>query len=557
MELSNIDINTPFNDNYPDAATCMTNRAHAHIWAGGNAAYINAIRMGDITPHMGLMCTEGAITGYSTKENANEGRSNLRGVICLNPENKRLKKGESYRIAWRLFSHGGNEDFYARLKQKGGIIGRSSKYVYTIGETAVVTFKSAGALKEAKIFVEGKRIKSSIDDNMVTGSFFIENTGTITVECRYGDGKHTTIELWGISDIESLMRKRADFIIDKQQYAERANPRYGAYLPYDNETGEIYLNFKAERKRTDLDEGAERVGMGVFLAKMYRKNKDPKIIESLMKYVHFIRSQLQKENYETWSIIERSGRHRTYNYPWVAVFYFEMFEATGDRQFIYDGYQTLRAFYRAFGSNPNTFDTPVEQSITLLRTNGFEEEADTLLSDFKKMAEVYIKNGVNIPKSEVNYEQGNLAASIIFLEQMYLLTKDPEYLESVSALMPILEAFNGRQSSFHLNDISIRHWDGYWFGKYRYWGDTMPHYWSVLTADAFAYYARCTGNQAYADRARNILLNNLCLFAENGSASCAYIYPDYANGEKTGLFDPMANDQDWALVFYLKWSDLF
>lgn len=81
----------------------------------------------------------------------------------------------------------------------------------------------------------------------------------------------------------------------------------------------------------------------------------------------------------------------------------------------------------------------------------------------------------------------------------------------------------------------------------------MPHYWSILTADVFAYYARCTGNQTYAERAKNILLNNLCLFAEDGSASCAYIYPNRANGEKTGLFDPMANDQDWALAFYLKW----
>ena len=554
LKLSQIDINTPFNDNYPDAATCMTNRTHAHIWAGGNAAYVNAIRMGHTAPHLGLMCTEGAINGYATKENVNEGKSNLRGVICLSPENKQLKKGESYKIAWRLFSHQGNDDFYELLKQKGGIKGSSAKYVYTLGETAVVAFEQAGRFRKGKIYVDGKQINSSIEDNMLIGRFPVKSTGAITVKCQYDDSKYTTIDLWGISDIEGLMNKRAGFIIEKQQYDDTTNPRYGAYLPYDNETGEIYLNFKAERKRADLNEGAERVGMGVFLAKMYQRNKNPQIKESLMKYARFLRTRLQKENYETWSVVERSGRHRTYNYPWVAVFYFEMFEATGKRHFIYDGYQTLRAFYRAFGSNTNTFDTPVEQSINLLRANGFKAEADTLLADYRRVANEYMKNGVNIPKSEVNYEQGNIAASIIFLEQMYLLTQESQYLESVNQLMPILEAFNGRQPSFHLNDIAIRHWDGYWFGKYRYWGDTMPHYWSVLSADAFAYYTRCTGNQTYTERAKNILLNNLCLFAEDGSASCAYIYPDRANGKKTGFFDPMANDQDWALVFYLKWN---
>lgn len=48
----------------------------------------------------------------------------------------------------------------------------------------------------------------------------------------------------------------------------------------------------------------------------------------------------------------------------------------------------------------------------------------------------------------------------------------------------------------------------------------------------FAYYACCTSNQAYADRAKNILLKNLCLFGEDGCASCTYFYLDRVNGKK-------------------------
>ena len=38
---------------------------------------------------------------------------------------------------------------------------------------------------------------------------------------------------------------------------------------------------------------------------------------------------------------------------------------------------------------------------------------------------------------------------------------------------------------------------------------------------------------------------------EDGKASCAYIYPNRVNGVKAGFYDPYANDQDWALVYYL------
>jgi len=554
LGLSQIEINTPFNDNYPDAATCITNRTNAHIWTGGDAAYVNAVRMGATAPHLGLMSIKGAITGYSIKERANEkGLSNTRGVICLNPQDRNLRNEESYKIAWRLFSHQGNDDFYTLLKKKGGIVASSSRYTYQIGENAIINFNSEKMINGAEIFVDGKKIASYAKSNDITIKVPVDKTGVIHIECRYDGDKRTSIDCWGISNIDSLINMRAAFIINKQQYNDCSDPRYGAYLPYDNETNEIYLNFKANNKRTDMNEGAERVGMGIFLAMLYQRHEVPQIKESLLKYAHFLRYQLQKEDYETWSMIEKRGRHRAYNYPWIASFYFEMFKVTGERHYLHDGYQTLRALYRKFKHSFYAIDTPVEKSITLLRANGLQAEADTLLNDFRKVADTFMKNGTNYPKSEVNYEQSIVAPSIIFLEEMYLVTQEMQYLKAVEAFIPVLEAFGGQQPSFHLNGIAIRHWDGYWFGKYRFWGDTMPHYWSTLSADAFANYARCTGNQSYLKKAENILLNNLCLFGEDGSASCAYIYPNYVNGRKAGFFDPFANDQDFALAYLLKW----
>ena len=68
VTVKNIGIYTPFNDNYPDAKTCMTSRCNVHIWPGGKAAYVNAMRMNGVGPHLGLMVTEGEIVDYDVWE---------------------------------------------------------------------------------------------------------------------------------------------------------------------------------------------------------------------------------------------------------------------------------------------------------------------------------------------------------------------------------------------------------------------------------------------------------------------------------------------------------
>lgn len=116
--------------------------------------------------------------------------------------------------------------------------------------------------------------------------------------------------------------------------------------------------------------------------------------------------------------------------------------------------------------------------------------------------------------------------------------------------MPVLEAFSGDQPTYHKNGIAIRHWDGYWFGKREMLGDCFPHYWSVLSGEAYYFYGLCTGERMWLSRAENIVRNNLCQFDEHGRGYCAYVYPDHVNGEPAKFYDSFANDQDFALVSY-------
>ena len=526
-----VEICTPFNDNYPDAATCVGERCHAHIWAAGEASYVCAIRMGAKAPHIGLMLTKGALDGYSIYErDAEKGSSNFRGVIALRLAPFTLKKGERKTIEWRIFEHDGWNDFFLKMTERGGVYARADRYVGHVGETLDYDIVS----------------QKGTDHRSCT----IDRTGDIRVPVA---GGKTYVEFLGVSHIDSIISRRARFIMEKQVYhADTADAagmkRNHAILPYDNRTDTQYCNWQQERNWSDGNEGRERVGAATFLTMMGYDTSD---------YGRFVRTQLQDADFRTWSDADkaqsRSGqKSRYYNYPWVAHLYDEMYEQTGEKRYLEWAYATIKKCYELGGYDFYYIDMPVKQSIRLMRGAGMASEADDLLREFKRQADAYLSIGLDYPKSEVNYEQSIVAPSVCFLLEVYLVTEEAKYLSAARQLLPVVEAFGGRQPSSHLSDISIRHWDGYWFGLPKQWGDTFPHYWSCITADCFANYAEATGDTVYRQRAEKIVEANLSLFTEDGRGGAAFIYPTMVNGVPAHGLSTFANDQDTALMYYLK-----
>lgn len=550
--LYDIGIYTPFNDNYPGAEECIHARTNVQIWNGESAAYVNALRMGGNAPHLGLTVKEGSVKSYEIWERgAQKGNSQYRGIFALNPPDLYLKPGESYTVAWHLFPHKGNQDFKQKMLEQGGILVTCDKYVYQQGETARMEIQTHTPLENCTAKLNG----IPVPVKQANGRYVVEaqlmQPGEVRLDFFYNNGKQTHADLLVVENEKELLEKRVEFIRTHQQMNRPDDPRYGAYMIYDNDGDSIYLNNTPNCNPVDRDEGAERVGMGVLLAKQYRLTQDEALKESLLKYARFLREKLQTKDYVTYSSVDQTNRNRGYNYMWVAEFYFQMYQATGNRQFATDGYETLQSMFRQFGYGFYAIGIPVQIGLESLEKAGMEKEYKKLLDDFRKTGDVFIQNGLNYPKFEVNYEQSIVAPAVQFLAQLYLVTKEQKYLDEVKRQLPVVEAFNGFQPSFHLNEVAIRHWDGYWFGKREMFGDTFPHYWSTVTAAVYHYYARCTGDQSYQKRAENIVRNNLCLFFEDGKASCAYLYPYKIDGIKGQFYDPYANDQDWALVYYL------
>ena len=181
------------------------------------------------------------------------------------------------------------------------------------------------------------------------------------------------------------------------------------------------------------------------------------------------------------------------------------------------------------------------------------EETEELVKHYTVHAENIISNGTSYPKHEVNFEQTIVAPAVTHLQNMCMITGDKRFLIKSEAHIDVLKRFNGHQPDYRLYETAIRHWDGFWFGKRRLYGDTFPHYWSSLSGISFLERYKLTGEKEYLIKANASVRACLSLFTPDGRGSCAYIYPFSANGIKGEFYDPWANDQDFALYYIYKY----
>ncbi|KAJ0419615.1 hypothetical protein BJY00DRAFT_302023 [Aspergillus carlsbadensis] len=557
-------IYAPFNDHYTSTEDVLENRAHAHVWAHrGASSWVKLTRMGLRGSHLGLVLTEGALAGYSIESRSVVTLSNTRGVFLLHPSLPDLEPGKSTRICWSLFWHDDWEDFFQQGIERSSqfLDVRSSTWTAVAGETVNLTVSSR---RGATITSTGVDLVPGKQKGVYSGSIKTTKTGQQKITLTVDNDKtetNSTVIVNVVPDIDELIANRIKFIVSKQQLSSDFSDetKAGAYAVYDNQMEGI-VTFDTS---SDRNTGRERVGMGVLIARWLQSNSDTDVEESLRIYYDYVNNKLQDATgyVHSWPIGSRTASLRLYNWPWVMQLHLQMaklgnkvttshgnYTATPSQRLL----DTVERFYvqdHAIDYYP--INVPIYEALTYFEEEGEDEALQRLLTLWtahgKRIAEV----GPNYPAAEVNYEQSIVAPAAIILLELYRYTQDEEWLDAAHGHFDRLEAFSGRQPDHRLHDIGIRHWDGYWFGKDRMWGDSFPHYWSTLTGIAMHHYAKATGDDSYQRRAEGILRGNLVLFSEEGRGYCAYIYPTTVDGRKGGSLDPYANDQDWALAHIL------
>ncbi|MBR5123525.1 MAG: hypothetical protein IKU90_00210, partial [Clostridia bacterium] len=477
-------ICTPFPDSYPDTKTCIGNRCHTHICCAEDASYVMALRMGGEAPHLGLALTRGSLSSYRVERDFAI-MSNDRGIFWLQPSPTSLAPGESFTVEWALFWHEGKEDFLRKLRaiNPRHMDIKADAYTLFSGEPIRVTCTPAFAFDPKTVKVTcGER---TVPATVAGGTIRIEEDSAEIGERRYdiyvGDVRsHCTVLV--LPTLQRLSEARCRFIAEKQQFRAEGHPLDGAYLTYDNEEKHVFY-----ARANDFNSARERVGMGLLMARYIKHHPDASLRKSLDDYMTFIEREIV--DVQTGDVANDYGRRdpykRLYNYPWLAELYLEMYDLDGHIESLLVAYRILDTFYRNGGHHFYAFEIPVVRILRELKKAGLSNLYDALLADFRIHAETMLQNGVFYPAHEVNFEQSIVAPAATFLIQMYRATGEEKYLAAAREHRKLLELFDGIQPEWNLNMVAIRHWDGYWFGKRKLLGDTLPHYWSALSGVAY------------------------------------------------------------------------
>lgn len=557
-QITEVGIYVTFHDNYEAAAECMERRCHTHLFCGEEMSYVQAFRMGGRPPHLGLQLVKGSIVSYSI-EREEEKRSDDRGDFILHPEFLSIEPGETVEIVWELFWFEDQKDFEDKLLEKRGFaLVAAENMTFFPGERMRFEIRMHGEPDTVEVCAEHSGENIPCRMRMEKSMVMAEAAGDTQKEGEYRfqiciDGKKTHVLLYRCAHIDGMVQRRCRFIVTRQQYPAVGSHLDGAYLIYDKEESRIYYSHL-----DDHNGGRERLGMGALLALFLQKKEDEEMHDSLVRYQRYVYRELYDQDSGTVynDICRNNDWHRLYNYPWMAVFQLELYRLTKEGGYLADACRTMRKYYDLGGSGFYAIGIPMAELLDELEKAKLQSERELLKTLFLKHADTVLQTGTNYPASEVSYEQSIVAPAVSILLQAEKITGKGIYLEEAKRQMKVLELFSGKQPDYHLYGNAIRHWDGYWFGKRRMYGDTFPHYWSVLSGVAYAQMYEATGDADYRSRAAASFRGCLNLFGKDGSASCAMVFPKQVNGKEAGYYDPWANDQDWALYYALKYKEI-
>ena len=533
-----------FNDSYAEAATCLTKRCHTHIWCGLNSSYVQAIKMGPCPFGLGLVLTEGSFDTYSVERDLKE-QSNDRGDFLFHPEPIVLRPGEETVLAWDLFWFPDGH-FNEALAQYENIITVDAEN-YTVFAAEPIRFSVSKP--DAKITLGGALLPAKTENGRTVIEYLPSRTGEHIFMIE-ADGRRTKAEFFVQIPFRELVKQRVKFIVRHQQYHDPQSALDGAYLIYDNEDHCPVFDY------VDRDRNAsrERLVMGLLVAKYLQYEADPEVYDSLMHYYRFVsREFFDEESAEVYDTIGKSPQFkRLYNAPWMSVFMLEMYNVTKDTTYLTHMVRLLKRYYEIGGDTFYPNGLSLFESVEALKKAGMTAEADELAALFRRHADNIAQKGADYPAIEVRYEQTIVTPAATIMAQMAQIDGGTGYVSECQKHIAILERFNGHQPSHHLYEVALRHWDAYWFGKRKNYGDTMPHAASVHSSNAFLHYGWLSGNDAYIRKAHMGARNCLSLFHADGSASMAYVYPYKINGVRGEYYDEFANEQDGFLYYMMK-----
>lgn len=546
----------PFNCLFGRRAHIHETTCVAHVRPGGNDTWLYAIRQNGERPYLTVRATEGCFDAYSIENDTDYAPlgADYRGAILLHPKACEIKKNDNLSLQFEYSFAEERPELVGSGAQ--GIRLSADRYSVEAGETVTFFVSLEG---EGTLEVDGGCY--AVKTGEVSHTF--SSAGEYRVTLTAGD-KTAFADILVLRPFEEILFARADFIVDKQQVKKEGDALDGAFLIYDPEKDSTYYNLFADHNAC-----RERISMGVVLLLAVMREEKKMWREALLRHRAFVeREVFHTETGEVCNGIGYENKNnRPYNYPWLALYYYLWYRWTGELACLLYAGRIMVARYEVMAAKGYIQESPCTEYyaiLTALKKEGETALYDALREKFIAHADAILDNGRVDFSEEVNCGNGFSAMKVTLLSQAYELTGDEKYLSPVQALLESGNAFRAFPPDFHVYANPVRYWDGFWFGKAKTYGDTMPQWLCAMAGEAELCLARLL-DPAYLPGARENLLSGLCLYHTDGFAHSCY-YPARrmrafsATGKEARpmtphqtvygrCYDGWANDQDWILWY--------
>lgn len=554
ITITSLAIQTPFADIYNGAKRALVEAVHTHVFCGGKWAWVLAQPMSGDGTLLGLSVEEGGLWGYSIETRNTSGSSNNRGHIVLHVTDfarspdafggqpkLELQCGQSYTLRWKLSWYGSVPQFLDAVSTHATFSAYSAS-----ADGGCITLQTSNNETPTS---SSSKIK--LDKMGITYKITASEPGLYPVEVAGG-----RTEIYFHPSLRQTVQSRADYILRHQRTRDRPGLLAHALVPVDCNT----LLTQTTNGWPDWTDGSERIAMPCLLqlGAMRGWLQGDVIEEATAGWAKFAESFLM-DSACTSTRGSQTGIKlpRLYDVPWLCQFFHDRYRwknNTADLDF------AARILERGFEQGATDFlaihlSETTRGVIKDLEMAGQAERATSQIKSLVDSARAFAARGTDLPGHELSYEQSMVAPLINLFIDAYALTKEDVFLEKIKETLPWLLAFGGPQPHARLHGVAIRHWDGYWFGQNRQWGDVFPHYWSTLTSMVLLRLPASLRTPSTDFIATQVMRANMLNFNTDGSATCAFVTPTSVDGRPAHVADPLANDQDWHLVMWMRMID--
>jgi hypothetical protein len=464
LEIGDLGVVLPFNTEYvPDKTETYTKRLIRHSFIGGDGSYIFWMRCNGIGPYLVMVPEAGAHLEYYDQQ---EGRSFTAYIHSAARREELASKGGKWRLpnTKLMLAPKGQPGDSARysfkfrwaqnyaavhdiLYQEGGVdVNVVPGMTVPTDLPTMFSLRTRDRIRSIEPEFPDKTSVKLVGERGTDTQVYSVNfsrLGENRLNVQYGDAKYLSLEFFVSEPLETLIKKRARFLMTHEQWNDPKLWYNGLYSQWD-------MKHQILRSPDDLD-GLQSyavacddpaLGKAPYLAAKNVFFPDKDEIASLENYIQlYVWGGLQRTEKElypygiygipNWKVNrespednERGKKHlwRIYDYPHVILLYYNMYLIAKDYPAMVHYLDASGYLERAYRTAMAFFTVPMEivkwsayetgtynelvipDLIRVLGQNGLTEEADKLRAHWENKVAFFINQHPDLFQSEYPFD---------------------------------------------------------------------------------------------------------------------------------------------------------